>query len=102
MPNANDSPERLADLLARYLKRSGIDSRIQQNAVIEQWASLVGPELAAVTRALSVSEDGTLFAAAKSHAWMSELAMMERDLLAAVNVITGDHPIRKLRWSLLR
>jgi len=47
MPNANDSPERLADLLARFLKKSGFESRIKQSAVIDQWATLVGPELAA-------------------------------------------------------
>ncbi len=102
MPNANDSPERLADLLARFLKKSGIESRIKQSAVIDQWATLVGPELAAVTRPLSVSEDGTLFVSARSHAWMSELTMMERDLLASINRITGDRPIHKLRWSLMR
>ncbi|MEO6444539.1 MAG: DUF721 domain-containing protein [Gemmatimonadaceae bacterium] len=102
MPNEPGSPERLADLLSKFLRKSGIDSRIKQNAVIEQWATLVGPELAAVTRPLSVTEDGTLFVAAKTHAWMSELTMMERDLLASVNRITGDRPIHKLRWSLMR
>lgn len=102
MPNGDDSPERLADLLSQFLKRRGLDARIRQSAVLEEWARLVGPEIGAVTRALSITDDGTLFVAVRSHAWMSELTMMERELLASVNRITGDKPILKLRWTLMR
>ena len=68
MPNGNDSPERLADLLSRFLKRRGIDARIRQSAVLEQWATLVGPEIGAVTRPLSITEDATLFVSVKNNA----------------------------------
>lgn len=102
MPNGPDSPERLADLLTQFLKRSGIDARVKQAAVLEQWGALVGPQIAAVTRPLSVTEDGTLFVAVRSHTWMSELTMMERELLASINRITGDKPIHRLRWTLMR
>ena len=102
MPNGPDSPERLADLLSQFLKRTGMDARIKQSAVLEQWPTLVGPEIAGATQALSITDDGTLFVAVRSHAWMSELTMMERELLASVNRITGDKPILKLRWTLMR
>ena len=98
-----DEPaERLADLLSQFLKKSGMESRIKQSAVLEQWANLVGPEIGAATRALSISDDGTLFVAVRSNAWMSELSMMERELLASVNRVTGDKPILHLRWQLMR
>ncbi len=102
MPNGSDSPERLADLLNQFLKRSGMDARIKQAAVLEEWGTLVGPEIGAVTRALSITDDGTLFVAVRSHAWMSELTMMERELLASINRITGDKPIHRVRWTLMR
>ena len=102
MPNGPDSPERLADLLSQFLKRTGMDARIKQSAVLEQWPTLVGPEIAGATQALSITDDGTLFVAVRSHAWMSELTMMERELLASVNRITGDKPILTLRWTLMR
>lgn len=102
MPNAPDSPERLADLLSQFLKKSGMEARIKQSAVLEEWPNLVGPEIGAVTRALSITDDGTLFVAVRNHAWMSELTMMERELLASVNRITGDKPILRLRWTLMR
>lgn len=103
MPNGKDEPaEPLADVVARFLRKSGIQGRIEQSHVIERWGSLVGPEIAAVTRALSITDDGTLFVAVRSHGWMSELTMMERELLERVNQDLGDRPIRKLRWTLMR
>jgi predicted nucleic acid-binding Zn ribbon protein len=98
----NEQPERLADLLAKFLRDSGIGGRIQQSSAIADWPLLVGPEIAAVTQPLSISEDGTLFVAVKSHAWMSELTMMERDLLDSINRTTGERPLHKLRWTLMR
>lgn len=104
MPNDSrrEDPEPIAELLKRFLKKSGMDGRIEQSRVLDQWGALVGREIAAVTRPLSVSEDGTLFVAVRSHAWMSELNMMERELLESVNRVTGSRPVQRLRWSLMR
>lgn len=102
-PAGSELPaERLAELLSRYLRTSGMESRLKQSAVLEEWPRLVGPEIGAVTRALSITDDGTLFVAVRNNAWMAELTMMERELLASVNRITGDKPILKLRWQLMR
>jgi predicted nucleic acid-binding Zn ribbon protein len=95
-------PERLGEALGRYLGSSGIGDRVKQTSVLISWPELVGPEIAAVTRAVSVSEDGTLFAVAKSHSWMHELTLMEADLLASINRVTGARPIRHIRWALMR
>ena len=57
MPNGPDSPERLADLLSQYLKRTGMDARIKQSAVLEEWPVLVGPEIAGATKALSITDE---------------------------------------------
>ena len=95
-------PERLADALGRYLRSSGISDRLKQGEVLTAWPDLVGPEIAAVTRAVSVSEDGTLFAVARTPTWVSELSLMEADLLASINRVTGNRPIRRIRWALMR
>jgi predicted nucleic acid-binding Zn ribbon protein len=95
-------PERLADALGRYLRGSGIGDRVKQTEVLTVWPELVGPEIAAVTRAISVSEDGTLFAVARTPTWVHELSLMEADLLASINRVTGNRPIRRIRWALMR
>ena len=96
------APERLGDALGRFMRSSGLADRVKQTEVITGWAELVGPEIAAVTRAISVSADGTLFAVARTHTWMHELSLMEPDILASINRATGNRPVVRIRWALMR
>lgn len=100
--NRGGQPERLAEMLGRFMRTSALGDRIKQTEVLSNWEELVGPEIAHVTQPISVSEDGTLFAVARTHAWMHELTLMEGDLLLAINRITAARPIRKIRWALMR
>jgi predicted nucleic acid-binding Zn ribbon protein len=102
VPDEKRRPELVSELLARFLDKRGLAKRVEQSSVIPEWASLVGEQLAIVTQPLSVTADATLFVAVKSHAWMTELTFMERDLLARLNERTGESPIRKIRWQLMR
>ena len=43
-----------------YLKQAGLTKRVQQAGIIEEWAELVGPQIAAVTAPESVTPDGVL------------------------------------------
>lgn len=102
MPNDDRAPERIADVVTRYLRQSGIAGRIQQSRVIDDWAELVGPDIAAVTQPVSIAADGSMLVAVKTAPWMNELGMLERDLLECVNRVTSDRPILKFRWVLMR
>lgn len=82
-PNAG-KPQAVGDLLARYLDKSGLASRVEAAAVIPEWEERVGPAIAAVTEPLRVS-DGTLVVAVTTSAWMMELNMMKADLMRHVN-----------------
>ncbi|MFN8580771.1 MAG: DUF721 domain-containing protein [Gemmatimonadaceae bacterium] len=102
MPNDKSRPSPIAAALAGFLRESGLDVRVRQSEVVARWGELVGPTIAASTYALAVSPDSTLFVAVKSHAWMTELSMMERELLEAVNRATADAPIKRIRFQLAR
>src|SRR6202030_1569401 len=65
-------PEPLAQALASYLASSGLAARVEQAAVIPEWATLVGPQIAAVTEPLLITADGTMFVAVASSPWMAE------------------------------
>ncbi len=65
-----------------YLSRSGLRERLEQSGVIEEWARLVGPQIARVTEPERVTKDGTLFVRVASAAWMQELQMMTPAVLA--------------------
>ena len=88
----------VGEALQGYLARSGIGARIAQAQVITQWASLVGPQIAAVTTPESVSPDGTLFVRVATSAWRNELQLMMPDLMARVNAGRGAGRIRTIRW----
>jgi predicted nucleic acid-binding Zn ribbon protein len=95
-------PTAIGDAIARFLSGSGLGRRVDQAQVVVQWAELVGPQIAAVTRALAVTQDNILLVAVNSHPWMTELSMMERELLEAVNRATPATPVRQIRFQLTR
>jgi predicted nucleic acid-binding Zn ribbon protein len=95
-------PRRLGDVMSEVLSHSGVADRVAQATVIPDWQSLVGPQIARVTEPLSVTPQGTLFVAVTTNAWMTELSLLEPDLLRRLNQKTGRLPIRKIRWQIRR
>jgi len=92
-------PAAIGAVITDYLKQSGLAERVGQAGVIPEWPRLVGPQVAAVTQPLCVTADGTLFVAVATNPWMAELSLMERQLLAAINVVPGRSPVKKIRWQ---
>ncbi len=95
-------PVSLADALGGFLAKSGLSRRVKQASAVEQWPEAVGAQIAGVTKALSITPDGTLFVAVSTHGWMTELSLMEPQLLRALNSVEGRSPIRKIRFQLRR
>ncbi|MFI5312091.1 MAG: DUF721 domain-containing protein [Gemmatimonadales bacterium] len=102
MTEDRGTPTPIRDVLKRFLRARGLESRVERAQVLVEWPSLVGPQIASVTVPRQVTEDGTLFVGVKTHGWMTELSMMERTLLAKINATEGREPIRRIRWELLR
>ena len=95
-------PQKLGDVMTGMLSKSGIADRVAQAAVIPNWPALVGPQIARVTEPMSVTPQGTLFVAVTTNAWMTELSLMEPELLRRLNERTGRLKIRKIRWQIRR
>ncbi len=100
MPAERFTP--ISQLLAGILREAGISERVEQAAVVPEWPALVGEQISAVTTPLLVTPDGTLFVAVSTHAWMTELSLMEPELLRTLNADGSRPPVRKLRWQLRR
>ena len=92
------APMAVGEALRGYLTRSGLGPRLAQAQVVEEWARLVGPQVAAVTRAESVTPDGTLFVRVATSAWRNELQLMMPELMARVNAGRGAGRIKTIRW----
>lgn len=92
------APMAVGEALQRYLTRSGLGTRLGQAQVVTEWPRLVGPQVAAVTSAESVSPDGTLFVRVATSAWRNELQLMMPELMARVNAGRGAGRIKTIRW----
>ena len=95
-------PTKVGDALASFLDQSGLAERVDQAGVIPEWGSLVGPEIARVTEPQAISRDGTLFVAVRTNAWMTELSLLEPQLLGELNRKSGRPPVARIRWRLMR
>jgi len=86
----------IGEALEAYLKRTGLRRRLDQAGVVEEWPTLVGPQIARVTTAEGVSEDGILFVRVATAGWMQELQMQSRTILQ--RLADGGRPIRRIVW----
>jgi predicted nucleic acid-binding Zn ribbon protein len=95
-------PEALANVLGAFLKDSKLEERVEAAQVVPEWESLVGKQIATVTKPLSVTRDGTLFVAVNTNGWMTELSLMEPQLLRALNAKVGRIRVKRIRLQLMR
>jgi predicted nucleic acid-binding Zn ribbon protein len=90
-------PLRIGEAVRQYLAESGLEERIEQAAILPEWADRVGAGIAAVTEPLRVSH-GTLVVAVRSSAWLMELKLMEREIVRRLNVGRTSGRIEGIRF----
>jgi predicted nucleic acid-binding Zn ribbon protein len=95
-------PEALVNVLGSFLKAAKLEERVEAAQVVPEWEELVGKQIAKVTQPISVTRDGTLFVAVKTNGWMTELSLMEPQLLRALNAKAGRTRVKKIRLQLMR
>ena len=100
--SGSGKPRKIAEALAEVLKRRGLDADVARAGVLETWPALVGTQIAGVTVPRVVMDDGTLVVGVRTHGWMAELSMLERQLLAKLNAAGTKSPVKRIRWELLR
>ena len=88
-------PQLVGDLLARVLNRKGLGAKLEAASVLAEWETLVGPQIAAVTRPQRVSE-GVLFVGVTNSPWLMELNLMKADLMRRLNAGKGEGRIRQI------
>lgn len=90
-------PAAIGEVVEEWIDGVGLRQRLDMAASVEAWPELVGPQIAAVTRALSVTQDGTLLVRVKTAGWAAELGLMAPRILARVNGSRKGR-IRQVRW----
>ena len=100
MSERRKKPEPIGNIVAGWLGESGLADRVEQAAIIPEWAALVGRQIAAVTSPRSITANGTLFVNVTTNAWANELSLLEPELLRSLNSKPGRTPVRRIRWVL--
>lgn len=95
-------PTPLKDVVPTVLNQRGLSQRLEQAAVIVHWPAIVGREIAKVAQPISIDKQGVLQVAVTNNAWMTELSMMEPELLRAINEKAGSRKVQRIRWRLVR
>ena len=90
-------PVPLSDALTSYFKQAGLTKRVQQAGIIEEWAELVGPQIARVTEPESITPDGMLRVRVATAAWANELSLMSTRILARLNAGRSGR-VKQIRW----
>ena len=96
-PRPRSRPLAIRDVLDDWLAKSGLGKRLDVSQVVERWAEVVGPQIAAVTRAEAVNAEGTLWVRVASSAWANELSLMAPRILGKLNQDRRGQ-IREIRW----
>ena len=91
------APTPLADALASYFKQAGLTKRVQQAGIIEEWAELVGPQIASVTDPDLITPDGVLRVRVATAPWANELSLMTPKILARLNAGRSGR-VKEIRW----
>ncbi len=87
-PDSRD-PQLLGSAARDLAKSRGWSSRVAEGAVLGQWRSVVGEQIAAHA-APTALRDGVLRITAESTAWATQLRMVQAQLLAKIAAAVGD------------
>jgi predicted nucleic acid-binding Zn ribbon protein len=96
-PRPRSKPYAIRQVLDDWLAKSGMGKRLDVSQVVDRWAEVVGPQIAAVTRAEAVNAEGTLWVRVASSAWANELSLMAPRILGKLNQDRRGQ-IREIRW----
>ena len=97
MRDSRPGPATLADALASFLRQKGLTRRVEQAGIVEDWAALVGPQIAAVTEPESVTPDGVLRVRVATAPWATELSLMSPRILRLLNEGRSGR-VKEIRW----
>ena len=76
----------MADVLSSFLRaHEGRQARRSGARWCPSGRAWLATQISAVTEPIMITRDGTLFVTVKTSSWMSELSLMEPQLLAAIN-----------------
>lgn len=89
-------PQPVGDALEAFLGRTGFNDRVRTTRLLDDWAAIVGADVAANSRPQRI-ERGVLHLAVSSTGWATQLTWLESMLLEKVNEAAGTNLVQRVK-----
>jgi len=91
-------PKPLGELLSSLVSGRGWEERMRVGRLRDEWASVVGPDVAARSMPVALNA-GVLSIRADGAAWATELTLLARSIVDKVDSYLGGGVVREVRVS---
>jgi hypothetical protein len=91
-------PKRITDILYSGIGGEGFQERLAQMRVLREWAEVVGPRVAQVTRATAI-RNGVLTVAVRGAVWKAEIEYLKQEITDALNRRLGREAVAGIRLT---
>jgi len=87
----------IGEVLFSVLKKRGMTSKIEENALVKLWPKAVGPQIASKTKP-DCLRGGTLFVKTISSVWVQQLHFIKEEIREKLNKLSGKSAIKEIRF----
>jgi predicted nucleic acid-binding Zn ribbon protein len=87
----------IGEVLFSILKKRGMTSKIEENALRKLWPKVVGPQIVSKTKPDSL-RNGTLFVKTVSSVWVQQLHFVKEEIRGKLNELYGKPVIKEIRF----
>jgi hypothetical protein len=87
----------IGEVLFSILKKKGMTSKIEENAILKLWPKAVGQQIASKTQPDSL-RNGTLFVKTISSVWVQQLHFIKEEIRGKLNDLAGKSAIKEIRF----
>jgi len=89
----------IGEVLSAVLKKNGMDSKIEENALLKLWPKAVGPQIASKTHP-DCFRGGTLFIKTVSSVWVQQLHFMKEEIRTKINGLAKRNAVKEIRFTI--
>jgi hypothetical protein len=89
----------IGEILFAALKRRGMATKLEENAVLKLWSKAVGRQIVLQTQP-DCLKNGTLFVKTTAPVWVQQLHFMKDDIRRKLNELAGKETIKDIHFSI--
>jgi len=97
MRKRGEPPHSLGEVLGNFLRRSGLNPKIQEQKILRSWDKAVGDAIAERTQPVCV-KNRVLQVKVTNSVWMQELQFMKNLIIQRLQERTGENLLKDLRF----